>query len=116
MPKADLAIRQLLQRSLGKLPTGAIETSSVELAKQLTLRGLGMSFQTRVGIEGEVEKGELVHIPITKPMALRADLGVYVRASRNPPIAVHALSEMFSKEVARHAQEDITTFDVPEEA
>jgi DNA-binding transcriptional LysR family regulator len=100
LPKADLATRQLLLHAWGKLPIGAIETSSVELAKQLTLRGLGISFQTRIGLEGEISRGELVHVPIIRPVAMRADLGVYVRASRNPPIAVHALIDMFTREVA----------------
>lgn len=96
LPKSDLSIRQQLHRVLGKLPTGAVETSSVELAKQLTLRGLGISFQTRIGIEKEIAKGELVHIPISKPAALPADLGIYVRSQRNPPIAAHALIKLCS--------------------
>lgn len=103
LPKADLSIRQQLHRALGKLPQGLVETSSVELAKQLTLRGLGISFQSRIGIERELESGALVHIPITKPVTLKADLGVYVRSARNPPIAVHALVELLSKQVDQMA-------------
>lgn len=82
LPKADLSIRRMLLSAAPSLPVGAIETSSVELAKQLTLRGLGLSFQTRIGIEIELRTRELVHVPITQPRALRSDLGVYVRAAR----------------------------------
>lgn len=103
LPKADLSIRQQLQRALGKLPQGAVETSSVELAKQLTMRGLGISFQTRIGIEDEIERGELVHIPIARPAYLQADLGIYVRSARNPPIAVHALVDLLNAALARCA-------------
>jgi DNA-binding transcriptional LysR family regulator len=55
----------MLFNAFPKLPVGAIETSSVELAKQLTLRGLGISFQTRIGVENELRDGELVFVPIT---------------------------------------------------
>lgn len=107
LPKADLSIRQQLHRALGKLPVDAVETNSVELAKQLTLKGLGISFQTRIGIENEIRSGQLVHIPIARPSTMPADLGVYVRAARNPPIAVHAMVELFSKEVTKLAAQEI---------
>jgi DNA-binding transcriptional LysR family regulator len=100
LPKAELSMRQMLYNAFPKLPVGAIETSSVELAKQLTLRGLGISFQTRIGVENELREGELVFIPITKPYALRSDLGVYVRAARNPPVAVHALAQILASSLA----------------
>src|SRR6218665_801680 len=103
LPKAELSIRRQLQGIIGNLPAGAVETSSVELAKQLTLRGLGVSFQTRIGIENEIAQGHLVHIPLARPRTLQSDLGVYVRADRNPPIAVHALVELFAAEMARVA-------------
>ncbi|WP_325233642.1 LysR substrate-binding domain-containing protein [Sphingobium sp.] len=82
---------------------GAVETSSVELAKRLTLKGLGISFQTRIGIENEISSGQLVHIPIARPSTMPADLGVYVRTARNPPIAVHTMVDLFSKEVTKLA-------------
>ena len=103
LPKADLSIRRMLLTVAPSLPVGAIETSSVELAKQLTLRGLGISFQTRIGIETELRAGELIHLPISHPRALHSDLGVYVRAARNPPIAVHALAEIIARVVGNQA-------------
>lgn len=99
LPKADLSIRQMLLKAYPKLPVGAIETSSVELAKQLTLRGLGISFQTRIGVEDELRTGSLVHVPIVKPYPLRSDLGIYVRAARNPPVAVHAFAQIVATQV-----------------
>ncbi|WP_339520671.1 LysR substrate-binding domain-containing protein, partial [Pseudomonas proteolytica] len=104
LPKADLSIRRMLLSAAPSLPVGAIETSSVELAKQLTLRGLGLSFQTRIGIEIELRTRELVHVPITQPRALRSDLGVYVRAARNPPVAVHALAEIMASKIGMQAE------------
>lgn len=99
LPKGELSIRRVLLAAGSALPAGAIETSSVELAKQLTLRGLGLSFQTRVGIENELRSGELIHVPIVQPRTLRSDLGVYVRAARNPPIAVAALADILARSI-----------------
>jgi DNA-binding transcriptional LysR family regulator len=109
LPKTDLSIRQQLAKAYAKLPVPAIETSSVELAKQLALRGLGVAFQTRIGIERELAQGQLVHVPIQKPMPLRSDLGVYVRAARSPPVAVHALADIIAAEIAQHAARETDT-------
>ncbi len=103
LPRADLSIRQTLMRAAGQLPVGLIEADSVQLIKELTLRGLGISFQTRVGIERELDQGTLVHIPLLRPMPLRSDLGVYVRAARNPPIAVLTLAQLLSEEIGKRS-------------
>jgi len=103
LPRSDLSIRQTLIRAAGQLPVGSIEANSVELIKELTLRGLGISFQTRVGIERELERGDLVHVPLMRPMPVRSDLGVYVRAARSPPIAVLTLAQLLSDEIAKRS-------------
>jgi hypothetical protein len=57
LPKSDLSIFRILNGLVGNMPQGIVQTNSVELAKQLTLRGFGLSFQTRVGIEREIIAG-----------------------------------------------------------
>lgn len=96
MPKASFMIGQPLLRYVAELPAGSVDSQSYEVAKQLALLGEGITFMTRIGIETEIAEGKLVHVPIRNPAPLRTDLGVYVRSARNPPVAVHAFSELLS--------------------
>lgn len=103
LPKSDLSIRQTLAQLLPNLTKSYIESNSMELAKRLTLQGLGISFQTKVGIEQELERNELVHLPLSTPAPVMQELGVYVRAARNPPISVNVFAQFFSDEINRVA-------------
>jgi DNA-binding transcriptional LysR family regulator len=103
IPKADLSIRQTLLRSCTTFPYHSIEASSVDLMKHLTLKGLGISFQTRIGIERELEQGELIHIPLKTSNPVRSDLGVYVRAGRNPSVAILSVAQLLDDEIKRRA-------------
>ena len=42
-----------------------LETASLELAKQMVVRGRGVAFQTAFGIEAQVAAGELKMLPLT---------------------------------------------------
>ena len=95
LPKQDLSIFRILEATYGTMPQGIIQTNSVELAKQLTLRGLGLSFQTRIGIDREIEAGDLLHVPIRRPKPITTDLGFYVRATKSTPVGIHALVDLF---------------------
>ena len=97
MPKASFMIGQPLLRYVTALPAGSVDTQSYEVAKQLALLGEGITFMTRIGIETEIDEGKLVHVPIRNPAPLRTDLGLYVRSARNPPVAVHAFSELLTQ-------------------
>ncbi|KHS42944.1 LysR family transcriptional regulator [Novosphingobium subterraneum] len=96
LPKSDLSIFRILNGLVGNMPQGIVQTNSVELAKQLTLRGFGLSFQTRVGIEREIIAGDLIHIPIRRPKPITTDLGFYVRTAKSAPVGVHALVDLFA--------------------
>lgn len=86
--------------------TVALETASIELMKQLAVRGLGVAFQTRLGLEREIRQGELVHLPLRGAGDLVSELGVYARAGRALPPALDAFIRIASEEVARRAAEE----------
>lgn len=63
LPKANFANREQLHPLFfhSRLQNrGRFEAGSVELMRQLVLRGLGVAFMTRVGIEAYLDGGELV--------------------------------------------------------
>ena len=78
-----------------------IETNSVELSRKLAMSGMGIAFQTIIGIEEDLAHQRLFHIPITQPNRINSELGVYVRANRTLPVAadhfvrdlIHELSQ-----------------------
>ncbi|MCS6764137.1 MAG: LysR family transcriptional regulator [Candidatus Protistobacter heckmanni] len=68
-----------------------IETGSIQLMKNLALRGVGVAFHTRVGMEAEVKEGTMRFIPLRTPKPVNTVLGAYIRDSRTlPPRHRHA--------------------------
>ncbi|TWI56495.1 DNA-binding transcriptional LysR family regulator [Pseudomonas duriflava] len=106
LAKPTLSIHQqllpLLSRTiLQRKP--ALETSSLELSRQLAKRGVGVAFQTRIGIEADLASGRLVHIPLNDNGPLFSDLGVYVRSSRHLPVAVDAFVRALCEALTQRA-------------
>ena len=83
-----------------------LETSSVELAKSLVEREIGIFFQSRLGLERELRERRLVHVPLDNPTPLYSELGVYVRAGRNPPAALDAFNHIVAEVIEGRAQEE----------
>lgn len=83
-----------------------LETSSVELAKSLVERGVGVFFQSRLGLERELREGRLVHVPLDTPMPLYSELGVYMRAGRNPPSALDAFNRIMAEAIEWREDEE----------
>lgn len=97
---ADIAALAERQKRLNVV----LETGSLDLMRGLALRGLGIAFLNRFGVEREIEEGTLRHIPL-KPAAA-SQLGVYVRAERALPPALDAFARIVADEIAdREAQE-----------
>lgn len=88
-----------LQRAAKRPAEVVLETGSFELMKQFAVRGEGIAFVNRFGIERELAADELRHLPL-KP-AVVSNLGVYVRAGRAPPPALDAFVRISAEEVAR---------------
>jgi DNA-binding transcriptional LysR family regulator len=100
MPMGELSIGQLLAPALARLSRNVrpiIRSSSIELMRELAERGIGIAFQTRVGLDKHIAEKRLVHIPLDANGPIWSDLGVYVRAGRALPatldLALHILAE-----------------------
>jgi DNA-binding transcriptional LysR family regulator len=66
------------------------------------LRGLGVAFLNRFGIERELAEGTLVHVPL-KP-AIDCHLGVYVRVERALPPALDAFVRVVAEAIESRAR------------
>jgi DNA-binding transcriptional LysR family regulator len=86
--------------------TVLLETASVELAKSMVGRGIGVAFQSRLGLERELQQGLLVHVPLKAQVPLISELGVYVRAGRTLPAAVDAFVRILAEETERREAEE----------
>lgn len=82
------------------------QTDSIELMKNLSMRGLGIAFQTRMGMEHEMTLEQLAHVPLLAPTPVRTELGIYVRAGRSMPPVLDAFIRMVGEELDRRAQEE----------
>ena len=86
--------------------TVLLETASIELAKRMVARGVGVAFQTRLGMEPEIDQGQMVHVPLKSQVRLTTELGVYVRAGRTLPPAVDAFIRILAEEIERREAEE----------
>lgn len=89
LSKKGLSIHTHLSHFINRIEGShqIIETNSVGLSRKLALSGMGVAFQTIIGIEEDLAKQTLCHIPITRPSIINSELGVYVRSNRILPVA-----------------------------
>jgi DNA-binding transcriptional LysR family regulator len=96
VPKENFANRGQLDPLLVRANmTGQIqsEAGSIELMKQLVVRGLGIAFMTRVGLETELQAGHLVHVPLQQNRTpIYSELGLYARADTALATAAEAFA------------------------
>jgi DNA-binding transcriptional LysR family regulator len=83
-----------------------LHSNSMELARQLARQQLGIAFQTRIGIEADLARGELLHIPLSDQGGIFSDLGVYARKDRDLPVAVQALAHLLGEEIALRERDE----------
>lgn len=105
MGKSELSIHQYLEPMLSQTHA-AIESSSIEFSRQLARRGLGIAFQTRIGISEDIQQGTLVHVPVTNRKPLYSELGVYARAQRHLPVAADFFARELCDDIIRLASLD----------
>jgi DNA-binding transcriptional LysR family regulator len=100
LPAPELTLREAIAPLLAaqpEPPTVILETGSFELMKRMALQDQGLIFVNRFGIEDELSKRRLVHLPLKDvPPSL---LGVYVRARRSLPPAVTALCQYAAQQI-----------------
>ena len=101
LPKANFANRDQLHPLFfhSRLQNrGQFEAGSVELMTRLVLRGLGVAFMTRVGIEAFLESGELLHIPLQHHRGpVFSELGLYARVDTALPVAAEAAARFIAE-------------------
>ncbi len=100
----DLSITNLLVPVLSGGPaflSPVITCGSVELMQELVIRGHGIAFQTRVGLEKQLEAGALVHVPIDANGPLWSDLGIYTRAGRLLPTSTDNFVQMLKADIEK---------------
>jgi DNA-binding transcriptional LysR family regulator len=98
----DLSITNLLEPILSSGPSflsPVITCGSIELMQELVMRGHGVAFQTRVGLERKLDEGSLVHVPIDAKGPLWSDLGIYTRAGRLLPTTTDNFVQMLKAEI-----------------
>ena len=81
----------------------AIESSTVQLAKEFTVLTGAISFQFKVGTDKEVRSGQLVSIPIIDPGLDHGRLVLASRDGRMPPIATLSFTKALVDELANIA-------------
>ena len=109
LPKTNFANRAQLHPVLyeaGETARERYEAGSIELMKQLVLRGLGIALMTRVGVEAELDAGRLVHVPLRHGRRhVFSELGLFARASALP-LAASAFVEHVKGAIAASAEAD----------
>lgn len=68
-------------------------SNSFQLMRELAKHRLGIAFQTTVGIEEELDKGELVYVPLDERKLAASVLVALVRAKEGLPVAASAFLE-----------------------
>lgn len=107
--KSELSVHHLiapLHRRTAAANKPLLHSNSMELARQLARQQLGIAFQTRIGIEADLARGELLHIPLSDQGGIFSDLGVYARKDRDLPVAVQALTHLLGEEIALREREE----------
>jgi DNA-binding transcriptional LysR family regulator len=104
LPRPDLSLYTLLEPLLRRHRERfrvIAEVSSLVLMKHLTLRTGAISFQTRLGLEHELESGVLVCVPLHAATPVTSELGAYVRQGRSLPAAVNAFLALIGDALAK---------------
>lgn len=109
LPSPDLSIFTLIEPQLrrfrGRLEVVA-EAGSLELMKNLVLRLGAIGFQARIGLEAELARGQLVHVPLNGTGPVVTELGVYIRHGRALEVSLDAFVALLRDEILTLEEED----------
>ncbi len=104
MPNPDVAVHAILAPLVARArrPVRAVvHSGAIELMRQLAMRGTGIGFQTRIGLDEVCAAGRLAFVPLDEAEQAAAELGFYVRAGRALPPAATALLAMLGEALER---------------
>ncbi|NVO12662.1 MAG: LysR family transcriptional regulator [Rhodoplanes sp.] len=77
----------------------AAVTNSIHLMSDLAVRGHGVTFQTRVGVEHELDAGRLVFVPLADPRLRPRKLMLVARAKAHLPAGPAVLAALLTEAV-----------------
>jgi DNA-binding transcriptional LysR family regulator len=105
LPKANFANHAQLLPLLAQAGLQNVrrcDAGSIELMKQLVLRGLGAACMTRIGLEDALEAGQLVHVPLRHGRGfLSSELLLLARAPSPLSLAAETLAAALTAELSR---------------
>ncbi|WP_176661344.1 LysR family transcriptional regulator [Variovorax boronicumulans] len=97
VPDAGYAIRQMLDRKFinesSRHLSMRVESNSFETINSLVKMGMGTALRTRVGIMDEIERGELVFVPLADPGMHTDNVAICIKRRRPLPVAASILIE-----------------------
>jgi len=97
---ASLALGQTIENAIADagIEFGMrVATNSISLMIDLALRGQGVTMQTRVGVERELSRRELVFVPLADPQLRPRKLLLIARSKAHLPGAPAALAKMLGE-------------------
>lgn len=101
LASSDLALHGLvapLLEQYGARARPAAHTNSIELMRQLVMRGHGVAFQSSIGLTAVQATGRLIYIPLDEPV-IPIRLQACVRAARTLPPAVNAVAAILQEQL-----------------
>ena len=114
LARGNLAIDALIGPLLAKRGTelrSTVRTNSIELMRNLAAAGHHVMFATRLGFEGDIAAGQLVHRPLKDGGGVAVSLGLYARAGRMLPPAVRRFSTVCARVLLEAGQTQHQTTD-----
>jgi DNA-binding transcriptional LysR family regulator len=110
----NVSVNQLLQPLLARLPSippAVVQSSSIELMRELAEREVGISFQTRIGAERLLNSGRVAFVPLDSAGPVWADLGIYVRDGRALPNYLNLFIQDLARELREHEAKETALFE-----
>ncbi|HEX7790235.1 MAG TPA: LysR family transcriptional regulator [Afipia sp.] len=101
---SSLTLSQSIEKSIRKVFSDdgpRLRTNAIGLMTAMSIRGAGVAFQTRVGIEAELDRGDLVFVPLRDPQLGPRKLVLMTRPSAQLSSTAAALSDMIARMLDR---------------
>ncbi|MCS6764347.1 MAG: LysR substrate-binding domain-containing protein [Candidatus Protistobacter heckmanni] len=89
-----------------KPTTVLLRTASIELAKTMAMEGVGLAFQTCIGLERELKEKRIANVYLKVQPNLVTKLGIYVRSGRTLPPALDAFIHIVADEIELRAADE----------
>jgi DNA-binding transcriptional LysR family regulator len=96
LPDAGFSIRHMIDRQMKHAALGGgrlVETNSFEAMTALVKAGIGIGLRSRIGILGEIARGEIVFVPIVERIFRPEPIAICTKAGRSLPVAAAVFAE-----------------------